>query len=133
MEFLSDIGLEGDLRELNVKVTYQDACHIGHAQRIKDQPREVIKQIPGLEFIEMPESDLCCGSAGIYNLVQPEMSQSLLERKMNNVKQNKVDYLVAGNPGCLLQIQKGIKNNGLNIKTAHPVELLDWSYKGSIS
>ena len=133
MEFLSDIGLVGDLRELNIKVTYQDACHIGHAQRIKEQPREVIKQIPGLEFIEMPESDLCCGSAGIYNLVQPEMSQSLLERKMNNVRQNKVDYLVAGNPGCLLQIQKGIKSNGLNINTAHPVELLDWSYKGSIS
>ena len=133
MEFLSDIGLEGDLCELNIKVTYQDACHIGHAQRIKDQPREVIKQIPGLEFVEMPESDLCCGSAGIYNLVQPDMSTSLLERKMNNVRQNKVDYLVAGNPGCLLQIQKGIKNDGLNIKTAHPVQLLDWSYKGSIS
>ncbi len=133
MEFLFDIGLEGDLKKLDIKVTYQDACHIGHAQRIKEQPREVIKQIPGLEFIEMPESDLCCGSAGIYNLVQPEMSQSLLERKMSNVRQNKVDYLVAGNPGCLLQIQKGIKNNGLNIKTAHPVQLLDWSYKGSVS
>lgn len=132
MEFLYDIGLEGNLKNLNIKATYQDACHIGHAQRIKDQPRDVIKQIPGLEFVEMPESDLCCGSAGIYNLVQPEMSQSLLERKMSNVKQNEVDYLVAGNPGCLLQIQKGIKNNGLNIRTAHPIELLDWSYKGSI-
>lgn len=132
MEFLAEIGLEGKLKDLNIKVTYQDACHIGHAQRIKEQPREVIKQIPGLEFIEMPESDLCCGSAGIYNLVQPEMSQNLLERKMSNVRQNKVDYLVAGNPGCLLQIQKGIKNNGLNIKTAHPIELLDWSYKGSV-
>ncbi len=132
MEFLFDIGLEGNLKDLNIKVTYQDACHIGHAQRIKEQPREILKQIPGLELIEMPESDLCCGSAGIYNLVQPEMSQNLLDRKMGNVKQNKVDYLVAGNPGCLLQIQKGIKSNGLSIKTAHPVELLDWSYRGTI-
>lgn len=132
MEFLSDIGLEGNLKDLNIKVTYQDACHIGHAQRIKEQPREVLKEIPGLELIEMPESDLCCGSAGIYNLVQPEMSQSLLDRKMENVKQNRVDYLVAGNPGCLLQIQKGINHNNLNIKTAHPIELLDWSYRGAI-
>jgi glycolate oxidase iron-sulfur subunit len=132
MEFLSDTGIEGDLKELNIKVTYQDACHIGHAQRIKEQPREVLKQIPGLELVEMPEADLCCGSAGIYNLVQPEMSQNLLERKMRNVKRNKVDYLVAGNPGCLLQIQKGIKQEGLSIKTAHPIELLDWSYRGKI-
>jgi len=132
MEFLSEIGLKGELGNLDIKVTYQDACHIGHAQRIKEQPREVLNEIPGLELIEMPESDLCCGSAGIYNLVQPEMSQGLLDRKMGNVKQNKVDYLVAGNPGCLLQIQKGIKNNGLNIKTAHPVELLDWSYRGTV-
>jgi glycolate oxidase iron-sulfur subunit len=132
MEFLSDTGIEGDLKEINIKVTYQDACHIGHAQRIKEQPREVLKQIPGLELVEMPEADLCCGSAGIYNLVQPEMSQNLLERKMRNVKRNKVDYLVAGNPGCLLQIQKGIKQEGLSIKTAHPIELLDWSYRGKI-
>jgi len=132
MEFLADIGLTGELKNLNIKVTYQDACHIGHAQRIKEQPRQVLKEIPGLELIEMPEADLCCGSAGIYNLVQPEMSQSLLERKINNIKQNEVDYLIAGNPGCLMQIQKGIKNHKLNIKTAHPVELLDWSYRGSI-
>lgn len=131
MEFLSDIGLNtDDLRELKLNVTYQDACHLGHAQRVKAQPREVIQSIPGLEFTEMPESDVCCGSAGIYNLVQPEMSQDLLERKINNLKTRNVDYLVAGNPGCLLQIQKGINKHGLGIKTAHPVELLDWSYRG---
>jgi len=131
MEFLSDIGLKGDLHELKLKVTYQDACHLGHAQRIKTHPRGVIETIPGLEFTEMPESDVCCGSAGIYNLVQPEMSQNLLERKINNLKTGEVDYLLAGNPGCLLQIQKGINKHGLGIKTAHPVELLDWSYRGS--
>lgn len=130
MEFLSDIGLEGKLQELNLRVTYQDACHLGHAQRIKSQPRQVMAQIPGLEFTEMPESDVCCGSAGIYNLVQPEMSQSLLERKIKNLRTQKVDFLVAGNPGCLLQIKKGIDKYGLGIKTAHPIELLDWSYRG---
>jgi len=131
MEFLSAIGLRGELQELNLRVTYQDACHLGHAQRIKSQPRHVMEQIPGLELKEMPESDVCCGSAGIYNLVQPEMSRSLLERKMNNLKTQKVDYLVAGNPGCLLQIKKGIDKYGLGIKTAHPIELLDWSYRGA--
>ncbi|MGH7889249.1 MAG: (Fe-S)-binding protein, partial [Thermodesulfobacteriota bacterium] len=130
MEFLSEIGLQGQLKELKLRVTYQDACHIVHAQRIKDPPRSIIKQIPGIEFVELPESDLCCGSAGIYNMVQPEMSQGLLERKLSKLMETRVDYLVAGNPGCLLQIQKGINKKGLKVKTAHPVELLDWSYRG---
>jgi len=131
MEFLSEIGLQGELKELKLRVTYQDACHIAHAQRIKDAPRKIIKQIPGIEFTELPESELCCGSAGIYNMVQPEMSQGLLERKLSKLIETPVDYLVAGNPGCLLQIQKGINKNGLKVKTAHPVELLDWAYRGS--
>lgn len=131
MEFLSEIGLTGELKELSLRVTYQDACHLGHAQRVKEQPREVLSKIPGLELIEMHESDVCCGSAGIYNLVQPEMSQDLLERKTENLSAVNVDYITAGNPGCLLQIKKGIDKRGLNIKIAHPIELLDWSYKGS--
>jgi len=132
MEFLADIGLQGELKELKLRVTYQDACHIAHAQRIRAHPRRVIKEIPGIELIELPESDLCCGSAGIYNLVQPDMSESLLERKILNLMETGADVLVAGNPGCLLQIQKGIKEHGLNIKTAHPIELLDWAYRGSV-
>ncbi|MDA2917931.1 glycolate oxidase subunit GlcF [Desulfobacterota bacterium AH_259_B03_O07] len=130
MEFLSEIGLSGELKRLKCRVTYQDACHIAHAQRIKIQPREIIKQIPGIEFVEMPESELCCGSAGIYNLIEPEMSEKLLNRKIENLKETNAELLVAGNPGCLLQIQKGIKQEGLNIKTVHPIELLDWAYKG---
>lgn len=132
MEFLAEAGLTGELRDLNIRVTYQDACHLGHAQRIKDQPRSVIRQIPGVEFTELMESDVCCGSAGIYNLVQPEMSRKLLARKTSHVEETKADYLVAGNPGCLLQIEKGIRQKGLRMKTAHPVELLDWSYRGVI-
>ncbi len=132
MEFLAEAGLTGELKDLNIRVTYQDACHLGHAQRIKDQPRSIIRQIPGLEFTELTESDVCCGSAGIYNLVQPEMSRKLLARKTSHVEETKADYLVAGNPGCLLQIEKGIRQKGLEMKTAHPIELLDWSYKGAI-
>lgn len=132
MEFLDETGLEGELKTLDLRVTYQDACHLGNAQRVKEQPRNVIRQIPGVELIELSESDLCCGSAGIYNLVEPGMSGRLLGRKMGHVKNTHVDFLLAGNPGCLLQIQKGIKQHGLQIKTAHPIELLDWSYSGKI-
>ena len=130
MEFLADIGLQGELKELNLKITYQDACHIVHAQRIKTHPRKVIMQIPGIELVELPESDLCCGSAGIYNLMEPEMADRLLERKISKLKEIGAQVLLAGNPGCLLQIGMGIKRQGLNIRTAHPVELLDWAYRG---
>ncbi len=133
MEFLSDIGLQGELKELKLRVTYQDACHIAHAQRIRTHPRQIINQIPGIEFIELPESDTCCGSAGIYNLVEPQMSEKLLERKISKLRETEAEVLVAGNPGCLLQIGMGIRRYGLNIKTAHPVELLDWAYRGSVS
>lgn len=132
MEFLSDIGLQGELKELRLRITYQDACHIAHAQGIREHPRRVIRGIPGIELIELPESDLCCGSAGIYNLLQPDMSESLLKRKISKLRETGADVLLAGNPGCLLQIQKGIREHGLNIKTAHPIELLDWAYLGSI-
>lgn len=129
MEFLAEIGLNRQgLSPLNLRVTYQDACHLGNAQRIKSEPRSVMSEIPGLDLLEMPEAEVCCGSAGIYNLVQPDMSQRLLERKVQNLSTLKVDYVTAGNPGCLLQIKKGIDKHCLNIKTAHPIELLDMSY-----
>jgi glycolate oxidase iron-sulfur subunit len=131
MEFLGDVGLTGKLRPLDLKITYQDACHLGHAQRIKDQPRNVLNQIPGVELTELSEAELCCGSAGIYNMVEPGMSQRLLERKIKHIKETGADCLVAGNPGCLLQIGRGLKQYGLDIKTAHPVELLDRSYRGA--
>jgi len=130
MEFLGDVGLAGELKPLALKITYQDACHLAHAQRIKEQPRSVLGQIPGLELTELPESELCCGSAGIYNMVEPDMSRGLLDRKIGHVKETGAECLVAGNPGCLLQIKKGLKQHGLDIETAHPVELLDRSYRG---
>lgn len=125
MEFIDQIGIDEDLKELNLKVTYQDACHVAHGQSIKQAPRNVLSKIPGLRLIEMNESDHCCGSAGIYNLVQPEMAEKILHRKISNVKQSSADILAVSNPGCLIQIQKGIKENGLNIQTVHPIELLN--------
>jgi glycolate dehydrogenase iron-sulfur subunit len=131
MEFLGNVGLAGELKPLDMKITYQDACHLGHAQRIKDQPRSVLGQIPGVELTELPESELCCGSAGIYNMVEPGMSQRLLERKIKHIRETGAGCIAAGNPGCLLQIGRGLKQYGLDIKTAHPVELLDRSYRGA--
>ncbi len=133
MEFLSEIGIESELQPLDLKITYQDACHIIHGQRIKNEPREILEKIPELKLIEMKNSDRCCGSAGIYNITQPDMSQKILHEKVENIEQTGSDYLVAGNPGCLLQIKKGFTKNQKSIKTAHPVEILNWSIKGKIS
>lgn len=127
MEFLHEIGLESDLKRVDMDITYQDACHIAHGQGIRNAPRELLRQIPGVNLIEMHEADHCCGSAGIYNLVQPEMSAQILNRKMENIKQTGAKYIAAANPGCLIQIQKGIRDGGLGIETVHPVEILDMS------
>lgn len=125
LEFIHSCNLTGKMNKINLKLTYQDACHISHGQRIRTAPRELLKIIPGIEYIEMPESDMCCGSAGIYNLTQQEMSGRLLDRKLSNLKKLDVDLLVVGNPGCLLQIQSGLKKHNINLQTCHPVELLD--------
>lgn len=124
-EFLDEVGMECELRELKIDLTYQDACHIVHGQGIKNAPREILKKIPGLNFIELPRSDDCCGSAGIYNLVQPGMAEDILNRKMENVKATGAGYVAASNPGCLMQLQKGIRMSELGMKTVHPVEILD--------
>lgn len=128
MEFLDEIDLNKDMKNVSLTVTYQDACHISNGQKIKAAPRNVLSKIPGIKFVEMNESDHCCGSAGIYNIVRKEMSTKILNRKINNVSQSKADYILASNPGCLIQIQKGLSKNNLNMKTAHPVEILDMAY-----
>ncbi|NIP37659.1 MAG: 4Fe-4S dicluster domain-containing protein [Candidatus Dadabacteria bacterium] len=129
MEFIHEIGLDMELNEINKTVTYQDACHVAHGQGITLEPREFLHKIPGINFTELNESDMCCGSAGIYNLVQPDMSEKLLNRKVLNIKEIKPDVLVASNPGCLLQITSGLKKEGVKIETAHPIELIDQAIK----
>lgn len=129
-EFLANLGLVGELGELKARVTYQDACHLAHAQRITQQPRDLLKAIPGVTLVEMNESSLCCGSAGIYNITQPEMSGRLMRRKAKNALATTPEIIVSANPGCMIQLASGLQHEGAsNIKVRHLVELLDESYR----
>ncbi|HKX18209.1 MAG TPA: (Fe-S)-binding protein [bacterium] len=127
-EFLAELGLTGTLGEIRARATYQDPCHLAHGQRIRRQPRDLLLQIPGLELVEMENSDRCCGSAGIYNIVEPGYSQRILEEKMRAVMRTGADLLVAPNPGCLLQLAAGIRARGVPMEACHVVDLLDRSY-----
>jgi len=128
-EFLASIELNRNFGEIRGRVTYQDACHLIHGQKISEQPRALIQMIPGLELVEMPESDTCCGSAGIYNVTQYDLSMQLLERKVDNLAATKANLVVAGNPGCIIQIAHGVRQRGLPIEVIHPVDLLDRAYR----
>jgi glycolate dehydrogenase iron-sulfur subunit len=127
-EFLAEIGLTGTLGEVRARATYQDPCHLAHGQRIRRQPRDLLRRIPGLELVEMDGADHCCGSAGIYNLVEPGYSSRILEEKMRAVVRTGADLLVAPNPGCLLQLAAGIRAQGLPMEACHVVDLLDRAY-----
>jgi glycolate dehydrogenase iron-sulfur subunit len=128
-EYLDDIGFPpGALGPLRGVVTYQDACHLAHAQRITAPPRRLLEQIPGLEIREMAESSLCCGSAGIYNVTQPEMAQRLQRRKVDRVLEVAPEIVATANPGCALQIRNGLDRAGASgVAVKHVVELLDES------
>ncbi len=129
-EFLAEIEMVPPKGEIPMRVTYDEPCHLLHGQRVKTQPRKVLQAIPGLELIELAESEWCCGSAGIYNITQPELSQEILERKMAHIVETEADIVATGNPGCLLQIQLGIQKHGLDMIAMHPVTLLDYAYRG---
>ncbi|HEX7862857.1 MAG TPA: (Fe-S)-binding protein [Verrucomicrobiae bacterium] len=129
-EWLAHIGIEKPASSQGQKVTYHEACHLCHGQKITAQPRAVLKTIPGLELIELPESTWCCGSAGIYNIIQPEMANDLLDRKIQRIKTTGATTVATGNPGCLLQIVNGAKKHGLNLRIAHPITLLAEAYRG---
>jgi glycolate oxidase iron-sulfur subunit len=112
-------------RSLPARVTYHDACHLAHGQRITAEPRQLLQAIPGLELVELPESDRCCGNAGIYSLVQPAMSQRLRQRKVKHLLSTGADLVVACNPGCLLQLRQGLEEAGSPMQPLHLVTLLD--------
>jgi len=114
------------------RVTYHEACHLVHGQRISQQPRELLRAIPGVELVELTEATWCCGSAGIYNVTQPEMSMELLERKMKHIAATGAQVVATGNPGCIGQIRYGAKRFGVNVEVAHPVTLLARAYRGDI-
>lgn len=122
--------LRGDLKPLDLKVTYHDPCHIAHCQGIRKEPRELLKLIPGLQYSELAEADACCGSAGTYNIERPEMSDKILKRKLNNIAATGAEVLVTGNPGCLLQLKKGLADHLPRVKIMHVTEVLALSLTG---
>jgi glycolate oxidase iron-sulfur subunit len=129
-EFLFMIGFQGGGRPAvkhkyaGKRVTYHDACHLAHTQKIVQQPRELLKSITSYEFVELPEANWCCGSAGIYNIVQHESSMELLKRKIDNIKSIKPDVVVTANPGCMVQIQYGLRKEGIDIELVHTATFL---------
>jgi glycolate dehydrogenase iron-sulfur subunit len=129
-EFLADLPPAAPRHPLRLRVAYHDACHLAHAQRIREQPRRLLASIPGLELVEIPDGDQCCGSAGIYNLVEPESSEEIGARKVDNVLSVGADLLASANPGCTLQIQKILRARGRELPAAHPIEILDASISG---
>ena len=126
----SELEPRAERHELPVRVAYQDACHLGHAQGIRDAPREVLRSIPGLELTEPAEQAICCGSAGIYNLVQPAPAAELGERKAGNVAATGAEVYASANPGCLVQVSTYLRWSGTRLPALHPVELLDASVRG---
>jgi len=131
-EFLAGLPLDPPTGQVNRRVTYQDPCHLAHAQRITGQPREVLKAIPGLELVEMEASSMCCGGAGFYSMVQPEVSGRILETKVGNIEATAADQVVTANPGCMMQIEQGLQSSGCHAagrRVAHVVDLLDEAYR----
>jgi len=123
-------ALQGMLKPLPLKVTYHDPCHIAHCQGIRSQPRALINLIPGIDYRELAEADACCGSGGTYNIEKPEMSDLVLSRKVANIQKSGADYLVTGNPGCLLQLKKALAESAPEVKVIHLTELLQMSLRG---
>ena len=128
-EFLDELGLVAPPGEIHVTATYHDACHLAHAQQVRAQPRNLLQQIPGLKLVELPESELCCGAAGTYNLTEPEMAERLSRRKLDHILSTGARVVVTANAGCLLQIAREARLQGKVLRVVHPMDLLDLSYR----
>jgi Fe-S oxidoreductase len=128
-EFLVSLPLVRPRGMVSASVTYQDSCHLAHAQRITASPRQILTAIPGVTLVEMRRPDRCCGSAGVYSLTQPEMSLSLLKAKMGDISATNAAYIATSNPGCIAQLDAGVRMTGLDARALHVIELLDRSYR----
>jgi len=129
-EFLAELGTVAPRHPLPVTAAYHDACHLGHAQRITRQPRELLREIPGLTLVELRDAGTCCGSAGVYNLLQPEAARELGARKADSVLDSGASLVISANPGCTLQISAELASRGRSMATAHTAEVLDASIRG---
>ncbi len=129
-EFLSELEPRAARQPLQLRVAYHDSCHLQHAQRVRTQPRAQLAAVPGLEVLDIPEAALCCGSAGIYNMVQPETADQLADRKAAHIVALRPDAIATGNPGCLLQIRAALARRGQDVPIFHTIQLLDASISG---
>jgi glycolate dehydrogenase iron-sulfur subunit len=129
-QFLAHLSPVAPRNPIPARVAYHDACHLAHAQRVRAEPRQLLGGIPGIELVEIPDGEQCCGSAGIYNLVEPRSADEIGARKAENVLKVRPDLLASANPGCTLQIQKHLRARGANLPAAHPIEILDASISG---
>jgi len=127
-EWLAEVGLPEPKREVKIRLTYQDACHLAHAQRIKKQPRELIRSLPGVAFVEMRHPDICCGAAGLYSTLEPEMSNRILQEKLDDMLATRADVVAVANPGCQMQLEAGLRRRGSTMKVEHIAETLLRAY-----
>ena len=128
-EVLAELEPRAPRGAVRLKAAYHDACHLQHAQGVRAQPRRLLQSIPGLELREIPESEICCGSAGIYNMLEPDAATQLRDRKVGNILKTDADAIVSGNPGCLLQIATGLESAGRPMRIMHLIEVLDASIR----
>ncbi len=128
-QFLAELPLETPRSRVEQRVTYQDPCHLAHAQGITKEPRAIIAAIPGVELVEMEQASMCCGSAGFYSLLQEEMAGGLLARKMAHVEATGAEVVVTANPGCMMQLEQGLRERGMAARVCHVVDLLDEAYR----
>jgi glycolate oxidase iron-sulfur subunit len=124
-EFLAGLGLTAPLKPISARVTYQDSCHLLHGQKIREAPRQLLRAIPGVELVELPFADICCGSAGVYNVTQTKASLDLLTEKMACAKTTNAQIIATANPGCLLQLRAGVEIHRTRQEVLHVIELLD--------
>jgi glycolate oxidase iron-sulfur subunit len=129
-EVLASLPELAPFQETPVRATYHDACHLAHGQRVRTQPRALLEKIPGLNLAPLEDSDWCCGSAGIYNFTQPELAERLLERKVDAIEATGAEWLIAGNPGCLMWIANGLKARKKPVEVLHTIEALDRAWGG---
>ncbi len=128
-EFLASIELNQSFAVIRKRATYQDPCHLGHGQRVREAPRRLLAAVPGLELVELKEAEVCCGSAGIYNVAENEMAERLLEGKMRRIDETGAELILTANPGCMLQLRAGVARSGNRRRVMHVVELLDEAYR----
>ncbi len=128
-EFLTSLPLETPKAAVSRKVTYQDPCHLAHAQRVTEAPREVLRCIPGLELVEMEEAAMCCGAAGLYAVLQKGLAGKILDRKMGHIAATGAEQVVTANPGCMMQIEQGLRSLGKPARVVHVVDVLDEAYR----